>query len=157
MSEEETLSKKDQLALALAKGISIQAWARKNEVPRTTVYRWAAEPEVRKAMELHRRRLIDRAVGRMTDRYTWATDQIAALGRGAESESVRLSALRSILSDMMAVSRYSGFEERLTDMETRLDERDREASSMRYPAAKYDSGAATSTTPPAPSRGNGAV
>jgi hypothetical protein len=92
----------------------------------------------------------------MTDRFTWATDQIALLGRDAASESVRLSALRSILADMMAVSEYSGMAQRLTDMEERLDERDREASSMRYPAAKYGSGAAASATPPATTHGNGA-
>jgi hypothetical protein len=157
MSTEEELDPKDRLALALAKGVSIRAWASKNNVPQSTVYRWASEREVRKAVEFQRRQLIDRAVGKMTDRYSWATDKIALLGEYAESESVRLSALRSILSDMMAVSKYSGFEERLTDMETRLDERDREASSMRYPAAKYGSGAATSAIPPASVNGNGAV
>jgi hypothetical protein len=148
MSDEQALEKKDQLALALAKGVSVTAWARKHEVPRPTVYRWAREREVRKAVESHRQRSIDRAVGRMTDRFTWATDQIAVLGREAESEAVRLSALRSILADMMAVSEYSGLAQRLTDMEERLDERDREASAMRYPAAKLGSGAATSATTP---------
>ena len=157
MSAEEALRKKDQLALALAKGISIQAWARKNEVPRTTVYRWAAEPEVRKAVELHRRRLIDRAVGKMTDRYSWATDKIALLGEYAESESVRLSALRSILADMMTVSKYSNLEIRMTDIETRLDERDGKAVTATWTAPTLSSGGTASATPAVKPHGNGSV
>ena len=39
------------------------------------------------------------------------------LAKGAESESVRLSALRALLKDMMAVSQYTGLEERLTEVE----------------------------------------
>ncbi len=65
-----------------------------NDVPRRTAYRWAGEPAVRAAVESYRRRVIDRAVGRMASRATWAADMIAKLAKSAKSESVRLSALR---------------------------------------------------------------
>jgi hypothetical protein len=51
--------------------------------------------------------------------------RIAVLGANAESESVRLRALRTIFVDMMAVSKYSGLEGRLAEIEEKLDERDR--------------------------------
>ena len=54
--------------------------------------------------------------GRRPDgqRVTWAADGIAKLAENAESESVKLAALRAILSDMMAVSEFAGLEDRMT-------------------------------------------
>ena len=54
---------KTQLALALAQGVSAAEWARANQVPKNTAYRWARDLEVRKAVESYRRRTIDRAIG----------------------------------------------------------------------------------------------
>ena len=52
------------------------------------------------AMLTDRRRAVGRAIGRMARRVTWAADGIAKLAKRAESESVRLTALRAILADM---------------------------------------------------------
>ena len=112
--------KKTQLAVAMAQGVSVSAWARGNDVPKRTAYRWAAEPNVRATAESCRRRALDRAVGRMANRATWAVDQIVALGANAESESVKLSALRAVLSDMMKVSEFSVLEVRMTEIEEEL-------------------------------------
>ncbi len=57
-----------------------------------------------------RRRALDRAIGRMARRATWAAGQIAKLGRDARSESVRLAALRAALSDMITVTKFAGLE-----------------------------------------------
>jgi len=59
----------------------------------------------------------------MARRVTWATDGIAKLAKDAESESVKLTALRAILSDMMAVSQFAGLEQRMTEIEEQLHER----------------------------------
>ena len=92
MSGEHRQSKKTHLALALAQGRSVTTWACANDVPRRTAYRWASEPAVRAAVESYRRRVIDRAVGRLAKHATWAADTIAKLAKDAQSESVRLSA-----------------------------------------------------------------
>ena len=47
VSEEFEDPKKMGLAEAIARGVSICSWARKNDVPKTTAYRWAQEPQVR--------------------------------------------------------------------------------------------------------------
>ena len=65
---------------------------------------------------------LDRAVGMMVKRTPWAVDKLAALAEGAESESVRLRALRTIFLDMMAVSKFSGIEIRMTEIERYIRE-----------------------------------
>ena len=53
----------------------------------------------------------------MSLRATWATDQIAKLAEHAKSESVHLAAMRSMMSDMMAVADFAGLEERFAELE----------------------------------------
>jgi len=114
---------KTQLALAIAQGESISMWARQNEVSRSTAYRWASEPSVRRMVDLSRRHALDQAIGRMAKRAAWATDQIATLAKNAESESVKLRALQWILSDVRAGSKFSELESRMTEMEEELRDR----------------------------------
>jgi len=115
--------KKTQLALAIAQGASVSAWARANQVSVRTAFRWASDPKVRAAAESCRRRAVDRAIGRMAMRTTWAADQIAKLGGSASSDSVKLAALRAILSDMMKINEYAGLEVRMTEIEEQLRDR----------------------------------
>jgi hypothetical protein len=129
MSEELPNNPKTTLAIALAQGVTAARWARTNDVPRMTAYRWAKEPEVRAEVESIRRRYLDRAVGRMAKRATWAADKIARLADNAQSETVQLKALRAVLSDMMAVSKFSGLEARMTGIEEKLRARAAEATS----------------------------
>ena len=123
MSLERPGSQKSQLAIAIANGKSIVAWARVNKVPERTAYRWSRDPKVLAAVESYRRRSVDQAIGRMARRVTWATDGIAKLARSAESEPVRLAALRSILSDMIGITKFADLEQRITEIEGQLDER----------------------------------
>ena len=88
-----------------------------NQVPRSTAYRWATDPKVRRLIETCRRRARDRAIGRMARRATGAWDQIAMLAKGAESESVKLRALRSIFSDVVAVSKSPDLKYRMAEIE----------------------------------------
>ena len=120
MESEHRKSTKSQLALALARGISPAKWARENDVTKMTAYRWAKEPEVRKAVESYRCRMIDLAVGRMSSRTAWAADGIASIAKDGTSDSVRLRAFRSIFSDMLTVSSYSGLTARMSKIEERL-------------------------------------
>jgi hypothetical protein len=130
MSKEQPTSQKTQLALAIASGTSVAAWARDNEVPRRTAYRWCREPKVRAAIESIRRRAIDRAVGRLARRVAWATDGIAKLAKNAKSEAVKLTALRAIFSEMMAITEFAGLELRITEIEEQVHER---AANKGYP------------------------
>jgi hypothetical protein len=123
MADEPLKSLKPQLAIALAQGKSVAAWARGAGVPIRTAYRWSKDPKVRKAVEAHRRHWIDRAVGMLSGKATWSVGRITKLADNAESESVRLGALRGMLTDMIAVSKYFALEDRMASIEERLDER----------------------------------
>ena len=81
------------------------------------------DPGVRAAVEKYRRSVLDRAVGRMTVGMNWATEGILDLARGAASESVKLSAPLSgpSCSHMMAVSIFGGLEDRLTQVEEKVN------------------------------------
>ncbi len=127
MSKEERTSLQSELAAALAAGKSCAEWASANGVSERTAQRWANEPKVRAELETYRRGNLDHAVSRMSCRAVWATDQIRELAEKARSESVRLAALRSMLSDMMAVSDFARLEERLG----KLEEQDRARPSRR--------------------------
>ncbi len=86
-------------------------------MPERTAQRWANEPETRSEVESIRRGSLDQAVGQMSNRVAWATELIAKLAETAKSESVRLAALRSFLTDMMAVSDFAGLEQRIAKLE----------------------------------------
>jgi hypothetical protein len=117
MSEALPESKKTELAIVVAQGKSVRAWARKNEVAKSTAGYWAVQPEVRRMAETLRRRSLDQAVGRMNCRAVAAADGINKLAVEAESESVRLMAWRAMLSDQIAVSKHAGWEGRLAALE----------------------------------------
>jgi hypothetical protein len=127
MQDDVCKGQKCQLALAIAQGDTVAGWARRNNVPRRTAFRWAKEPSVRLAVESWRRRALERAIGRMAGLALKAADGIAGLAKGAESESVQLRAWRAILADQMAVAKFSSLEHRMVDIEEQLDERDRDS------------------------------
>ncbi len=110
MIGESPKSNKLRLATAMAEGISIEGWASQNGVPDSTAYYWAAQPDVRADVETIRRRALDQAISRMARCPTCAVEGIVRLGDDANSESVRLSALRATLSQFIASSNYAGLE-----------------------------------------------
>ena len=128
MSEDERTDLKHTLAAAIAEGQSCARWASANGVAERTAQRWAVEPEVRAVVESHRRGTLDLAVGRMSRRVAWVIEEIARLAKHARSESVRLAALRSILTDMMAVCEFAGLEERIARLEEQDLVRDEESA-----------------------------
>ncbi len=123
MQEDVRKNQKTQLALAIARGESITAWARRNEVPLRSAFRWAKDPKLRGAVAALRRRALDRAIGRMAGLAIKAADGIARLAQGAESESVQLRAWRAVLADLMAVSKFSDLEQRMVEIEEQLRDR----------------------------------
>jgi hypothetical protein len=123
MADEPLKCLKPQLVIALAQGKTVAAWARGSDVPLRTAYRWSKDPKVQKAIAAFRRRSIDRAVGMLSGKATWSVGRITRLADSAESESVRLRALRGMLTDMISVSKYFALEDRMASIEDRLDER----------------------------------
>jgi len=114
---------KAALALAIAAGRTVKAWAREHDVARRTAYSWARSPDVKEQVRRIRRRAVDRVIGRLSRHAAAAADRIAHLADSAQSESVQLHAARAVLAELMAVSNYSALEERLTELERRIADR----------------------------------
>jgi hypothetical protein len=130
MSREQRNSLELKLAFALAEGKSCAEWAGASGVPERTAQRWANEPGVRAQVESLRRANLDQSVGRMSARIVWATDRIVELAQHARSESVRLAALRSIQSDMIAALDFAGLEIRIAKLEEQDRLRHRESTNF---------------------------
>src|SRR5262249_46727643 len=120
MSKRVNREHRSSLALAIAAGETVAAWARAHAVAKRTAYRWSRSPEVRQLVEQVRRRTIDRAVGRLSKHATAAAEQIGRLAAKAESEAIQLAASRAVLADLMTVSNYATLEARIADVERRI-------------------------------------
>ena len=136
MQEDVRNDLKSELALMIARGKTITEWASQNQVPLRTAYRWSRDPQVRGEVQEWRRYVLDLAIGRMARLSLKATDAIAKLGAGAESESVQLRAWRAILADQMAVAKFSDLEYRMTEIEEQIRERTGNAGQAGYGAPK---------------------
>jgi hypothetical protein len=120
MNHRNNRDQKADLALALATGRTVRAWAKLHDVPERTAYSWARSPEVRTQVRRIRRRAIDRAIGRLSRHAAAAADRIAQLADAAQSEAVQLQAARAVLADLMTVSNYAALEGRLAEVERRI-------------------------------------
>src|SRR5947209_5784354 len=106
MQEDVRNDLKSQLALMIARGQTINTWASQNEVPLRTAYRWSREPQVRGEVQEWRRFVLNLTLGRLARLSLKATDGIAKLGAGAESESGQVRAWRSDMAHSRQ-NRYS--------------------------------------------------
>jgi transposase-like protein len=153
MSLRNNADRKAGLALAIASGGTVAAWARKHDVPTRTAYTWSRSPEVRRQVARIRRRAIDRAVGQLTRHATAAANQIARLARESDSDAVKLQASRAVLADLMAVANYATLERRLAALEGRVDRAAGQGTPDGLPttaAAAATADAAGSSSPLAP-------
>jgi hypothetical protein len=123
MTPELPQEQKIHLAFAIAEGKSAATWARETHIPRSTAYRWAADPQVRRVAQSCRRRSFHYALSQMTARATWACDETAKLARVAESESMRLRALRAIVCDLVAISKIANRERRVARVQEGVSDR----------------------------------
>jgi hypothetical protein len=113
---------KAELEIALAQGVRVAAWARANNVPKSTAYYWAGTPEIRSAVESIRRRSRDRAVGRLSERASWTLKNVMDLASNADSENVRLKALHDIFASLMGTAENSELKDRVARLEERFSE-----------------------------------
>jgi predicted site-specific integrase-resolvase len=117
MSEEKRQNHKTQLARAVANGQSVAEWSRQSGVAERTAYRWAKEAKFKSAVNSHRRKAIDQSLGRLTDKLASATDAIVNLSQTAQSESVRLAAIKAMFANVVAISNFTSLVDRVTALE----------------------------------------
>jgi hypothetical protein len=110
----------EALALAIAAGSTVRAWARANGVPERTAYTWASTPEFKHRVAQLRQQIISRAVGRLA---ALSTKAAAALGRLLDDPDpeVRLKSARAIFSDLVSTREHVELSERLAGLKEILD------------------------------------
>jgi hypothetical protein len=120
MSKRNNQIQKANLALAMAGGSTVKAWADAHGVPDRTARTWSNSPEVLEQVEAIRREIVHCTIGRLCNHATAAADEIARLVSEATSEAVRLQAARAVLAELMAVSSYAALEGRMAEVERRI-------------------------------------
>jgi hypothetical protein len=111
------------LALGVACGRSVRSWARRHEIEFTTAYEWSVQKEFRLLVDRARLRVADFMVGRLVRAARLAIDQLVLLCTRSESDAVRLSASRALLTYWMKVDRHFVLHAKMDGIEVCLDER----------------------------------
>jgi hypothetical protein len=111
----------DELATAIATGVTVRAWAKHKGIPERTAYDWARMPGVREQVAQIRRRFIDATVGKLVTLARKATRELDKLLDPKVTETVRLGAIRTVLSNLVDISSWADYEARLAAIERRLD------------------------------------
>jgi hypothetical protein len=117
MSEEQRQNHKAQLVRAVSNGQSVAEWSRQSGVAERTAYRWAKQAKFKSAVNSQRRKAIDQSLGRLTDKLAAATDAIVNLSETAQSESVRLAAIKAMFAHVVAISKFTSLVDRVTALE----------------------------------------
>src|SRR4051794_6065135 len=81
MEKEVRRHQKINLVLAIARGQSIDAWAKKKDVAQSTAFRGAGDPEARREAEATRRRALGQAIGRLSSVAMKAANGIVTLAK----------------------------------------------------------------------------
>jgi transposase len=110
------------LITALAAGSTVRDAAASVGVGETTVYRRLQEPEFRHQIEATRREMVGRAVGTLADAASVAATTLRSLAESAESETVKLSAARSILELVVKLREHDELAERVAALERGQDD-----------------------------------
>jgi hypothetical protein len=128
----------DLAIVALAGGATIQGAADAAGVCARTVHRRLNDPEFRRRVAEARAAVTDEALGKLVDGSTEAADVLRALLK-AEDDRVKLTAARSILELGPRLKEAAELEERIAELESKLEENERaEAQEQSRPAGLAD-------------------
>jgi hypothetical protein len=108
------------LAMAVATGETIKAWCQKNGVEPATAFDWRRKVEFRQLVEKCRRRAVDRSIGKMAKNLSKAVTKIVRLIEAGKSESVQLSAAKTLIDKLLHVQNHTVLKHELQQLDERL-------------------------------------
>jgi hypothetical protein len=117
----------DLLVQALATGETLAQAARISGVSERTIRRWRHKPMFARKVTRTRDAMIDGGAGKLADAMVQAAETLRALLK-AESETVRLSAAKSIVELGCRLRETGELEARLQELERRFDDSTRPLS-----------------------------
>ncbi len=108
------------LALAVATGETIKSWCQKNGVEPSTACGWQRKVEFQRLVEQYRRRAVDRSIGKMAKNLSKAVTKIVRLIEAGQSESVQLSAAKTLIDKLLHVQNHTELKRELQQIDERL-------------------------------------
>ena len=111
--------------VALAAGANREDAAAVAGISRSTLFEWLRDDEFRGRVQLERRRLVDRALGRLTDGSARAADVLLSVAEDPDAPaSARVAAAKSVLEIGTRLREEAELTSRLDEIELALDQRD---------------------------------
>jgi hypothetical protein len=117
MAQNDTPKGLPELITALAAGSTVPEAAKTAGISLRTAYRWLEDSELRAEIALVRARMIERAAGKLAASCVEAAEILAKLARSAKSETIRLSAARSVLEQALRLRESLDIATRLAELE----------------------------------------
>jgi hypothetical protein len=114
----------EALLLTLACGATAEAAAQKAGVSLRTVRRRLAQPAFRQRLQQVRGDMVQRTAGALTAAATEAVRTLLELQKPPNPPAVRLAAARAVLDLGLKLREAAELEERLAELERRLEARD---------------------------------
>ncbi len=127
MAQKGTRKGETALIMALASGQNVRDAAKAVGIGERTARRRMNDEGFRRELSIARDRIISEAVGRLTAASTNAVCTLEQLMSEAESETVRLSAARTILDKTVSMRENLELAERLARVEQILESREDES------------------------------
>ena len=119
---------KDQLAKWVAAGGEITIWCREHGVPSSTAYTWKQADWFKRRVEMHHRGVaraeraeVNRAIATMTRNLSKSVVTIERLIEHGETDGVKLRAARTLIDNLLDVSRDSELKDEIRQLRDRID------------------------------------
>jgi transposase-like protein len=109
----------EQLALAIASGLSVDEAAAKLGIPRTSAFRRWRDPAVKERVVQLRREMSDRAIGLLAESLCEAVTTLKQLMRDG-TDPLRLRAADRLLEIGMKATILAQLEQRIVDLESAM-------------------------------------
>jgi phage terminase small subunit len=97
------------------------AAAVKAGISRATLYRWLSEPAFVAALRAAQARAVDQAARRLAVASANAVDQLIALSKTADKDSVKLGACNSILSHSLPYHELTAIADEVADLRRQIE------------------------------------
>lgn len=115
-----------QLALAMARGQTLRAWAKAAGIAERTARNWSAHPEFKPLVIELREEIVKRAVARLAGSTVKAVTALVKLLK-SENEGTRLRAAQAILTNYSSLDMYSDIRGRLAALDGNVHDQRTEA------------------------------
>ncbi len=120
MAEPTSKSLIRELAQAVAAGEDVSTWCEKRGVQSATASEWQRRNSFQQRVAELRHHAVDRAVGKMATNLGKAVERIVTLVEEAESQSVQLTASKTLIDKLLLVQNHAELRNELRRLDERL-------------------------------------